>query len=197
MVEEAAPEVDGQEAIERFLVFWGGVPHQLLRALPLIRLQQLFQGNLMLTPATAGLEPWSQGLAAWYRRRSQEEGGATDRSLAFFEQARRVYADFFERYDVILTPVLRRPPSRIGDLAPTLPFETLLERCIDTVAYTPMHNAIGTPAISLPLWWSDEGLPIGSQFAADAGNERTLLELSYELEAAQPWADHWPPALAS
>ena len=195
-VVEAAPEIDGQEAIERFLVFWGGVPHQLLRALPLIRLQQLFKGNLMLTSSTAGLEPWSQGLAAWYRRRTREEGGATAISLDFFEQARRAYAAFFDRYDVILSPVLRRPPPKIGELAPTLPFETLLERCVDTVAYTPIHNAIGTPAISLPLWWSPGGLPIGSQFAARAGDERTLLELAYELEAALPWAQRWPPHAA-
>ena len=192
-VEEAAPEIDGKAAIERFLVFWGGVPDQLLKALPLIRLLQLFQGNVMTTPAAAGLEPWSTGLAKWRRVRAREEKDATERSLAFFEEAGRVYSAFFQRYDVILSPVLRRPPPLIGELAPTLPFDTLLERCVDIVAYTPIHNAIGTPAISLPLWRTPGGLPIGSQFAARAGDERTLLELAYELETARPWAAEWPP----
>ena len=52
---------------------------------------------------------------------------------------------------------------------------------------------MGTPAISLPLSWSAEGLPIGSMFTAKYGQERTLLELAYELEEAQPWADKKAP----
>ena len=64
---------------------------------------------------------------------------------------------------------------------------------ISYVAYTVVFNVAGMPAMSVPLGWSEQGLPIGSQFAAKTGDERTLLELAYELEEAQPWADKWPP----
>ena len=59
--------------------------------------------------------------------------------------------------------------------------------------YTPAHNAAGTPAMSVPLALSPAGLPIGSQFSAGVGRERTLLELAYQLEQARPWADRWAP----
>jgi amidase len=52
------------------------------------------------------------------------------------------------------------------------------------------------PAMSVPLTWNDAKLPIGSQFAAKVGDERTLLELAYELEQARPWAGNWAPCSA-
>ncbi|HEV7386899.1 MAG TPA: amidase family protein, partial [Phenylobacterium sp.] len=64
---------------------------------------------------------------------------------------------------------------------------------IDYVGYTPIHNVAGAPAMSVPLYWTEAGLPIGTMFATRAGNERTLFELAYELEAAQPWAQRNPP----
>ena len=74
-----------------------------------------------------------------------------------------------------------------------MPFDDLLERVATYSSYTPPHNAAGTPAMSVPLGMSPSGLPIGSQLAARRGDERTLLELAYELEQARPWADRWPP----
>jgi len=58
-----------------------------------------------------------------------------------------------------------------------------------------MHNVAGTPAMSVPLGRSDSGLPIGSQFAARAGNEQTLFGLAFELERAAPWAQRRPVAV--
>ncbi len=55
------------------------------------------------------------------------------------------------------------------------------------MSFTPINNATGSPAISLPLGHSADDLPIGIHFAAKEGDERTLLELAFELEAAQPW----------
>jgi amidase len=60
------------------------------------------------------------------------------------------------------------------------------------VAYTPLQNIAGTPAISLPLFQSNDGLPIGCMFAVDRSQEDTLLALAFELEAALPWAERWP-----
>ncbi|MFO1187867.1 MAG: amidase family protein [Alphaproteobacteria bacterium] len=59
-----------------------------------------------------------------------------------------------------------------------------------------MHNVAGTPAMSVPLHWTAEGLPIGAQFAAGRGREAMLLALAYELESAKPWIDRHPPVFA-
>jgi amidase len=61
------------------------------------------------------------------------------------------------------------------------------------LGYTPIHNAAGCPAMSVPLNWSERGLPIGAHFAAAPGQEALLLGLAYELERARPWHQRWPP----
>jgi amidase len=103
----------------------------------------------------------------------------------------------FKTYDALLSPVLRLPPYKIGWRSPTLDFDTLLNRFLDEVGYTPLHNAVGTPAMSVPLYWTRDGLPVGSQFAAWRGGEATLLGLAYELEEARPWAKNRPPVFAA
>lgn len=94
----------------------------------------------------------------------------------------------FDSFDVLMTPVLTAPPPGIGWLGPDVAFETLLERVMAMVAYTPMENLAGAPAIALPLGMSAGGLPIGLQFSARPGAERLLLELAYAIERARPWA---------
>ncbi|MEO1504367.1 MAG: amidase [Pseudomonadota bacterium] len=186
-VEEAAPQVDGEEAVKRFLVCWSAVPAMLRRNLWLLRLKEWNWAAV-----ENSFEPWTLGLAEWYQELAAREPDLVERSIAYFDRIAEAYDAFFTSYDVILSPVTRSPPVPIGEQAPTVDFETLLERSVDFVSYTPVHNAIGTPAMSVPLAWSADGLPIGLQFAAQRGAERTLLELAYELEAARPWADQWP-----
>jgi amidase len=94
----------------------------------------------------------------------------------------------FETYDVVLTPTLPDPPPPIGHFDATAGYDQIIERLTDWVAFTPLQNATGDPAISLPLTESASGVPIGMMFAAAPGRERTLLELAFELEEARPWA---------
>ena len=83
---------------------------------------------------------------------------------------------------------------KVGYIAPDTPFDTLLHRNRQVMSYTPVANGIGAPAMSVPLFQSSAtGLPIGSHFMAAPGADRTLYQLAYELEGAQPWADRWAP----
>jgi amidase len=137
------------------------------------------------------LEPWTLGLAEMLAKKPK---GALDEALAYFREVdRKVDAFFASGYDVWLTPVLRSPPPKIGEQAPTVPFDTLLERVTRYVSYTPVHNVAGTPAMSVPLGSTKSGLPIGSHFAARKGGEGALFALAYELEQARPWKDRRPP----
>lgn len=95
-------------------------------------------------------------------------------------------------YDVVLSPVLARPTPELGHLSPAVPFDELFRRLKEYVGYTPLANAVGNPAIALPLGNSSRGEPMGLQLSAAVGEDRRLLELAFELEAAQPW-----PSLSS
>ncbi|MFT4254181.1 MAG: amidase [Caulobacter sp.] len=95
-------------------------------------------------------------------------------------------------FDVLLSPVLAKPPPRLGWVSSQTPYETLVEHLRDYVGYTTFFNVVGAPAMSVPLHRSPDGLPIGSHFVAPINGERTLLELAFELEAAAPWRDRHP-----
>lgn len=177
-VEEAAPTVDGEAFADAFMVVWSSGA---AARLDVARRRELNPEDV--------LEPWTLGLAAAYEKLPDS---ALADALAYFEQMERLFEAFYSRYDVALTPTLAAPPVRIGEQAPTVDYATLYERVLDWVAYTPVHNAAGTAAMSVPLGWSSNGLPIGMQFSTQRGGERTLFELAYELEAAAPWADRWP-----
>jgi amidase len=102
--------------------------------------------------------------------------------------AGRVSARFYNQYDVVLTPTLATSTPRVGHLAASNDYETTLDRMLEWVAFTPLQNATGDPAISLPLTTTADGMPHGMMFAAAAGREALLLELAYELESARPFA---------
>jgi amidase len=100
---------------------------------------------------------------------------------------------FFQEWDVLLTPVVRSPVYKIGMRDQSrFSFQELEEILRDYVAYSALHNICGTTAMSVPLHWDSNGLPLGSQFAARIGGEATLLSLAYELEEARPWARKKP-----
>jgi amidase len=99
----------------------------------------------------------------------------------------REYAQVFERYDVVLSPVLAHTTPELGYLSPEHDFEVLFDRLVRYVSFTPLNNATGAPGISLPAGATALGLPIAVHLSANHGAERTLLELAFELEAAQPW----------
>lgn len=122
---------------------------------------------------------------------------ATDFVLAQRELQRlgREIATFQTHYDLILSPTMACLPAAIGELALRAgdPVEPYIQRTQAFAAFTSLYNATGQPAMSVPLYWNSEGVPIGVQFAARLGDEATLFRLAAELERAQPWSGRLPP----
>lgn len=101
----------------------------------------------------------------------------------------RVIAGMHEHFDVLLSPVLGRPPVPLGELDPNEDLARFGAAITSYVAFTGVANATGAPAMSVPLHWSAGGLPVGVQFQARFGGEATLLRVGAQLENAQPWWD--------
>jgi amidase len=174
--------IAGDEFITQFLTVWASSPADIVK----------MAQEAGLKPEDV-LEPWTTGLADFFNGLPKD---ALAKSLAYFGKVERQIADFMGDYDVWLTPVLAAPPPKLGEQAPTVAFDTLYQRTVDYVAYTPVHNVAGTPAMSVPLGMSKDGLPIGSQFAAAKGHDAMLLALAYELEQAAPWIERRPGVFA-
>jgi Asp-tRNA(Asn)/Glu-tRNA(Gln) amidotransferase A subunit family amidase len=101
---------------------------------------------------------------------------------------------FLQKYDVLLTPTMAAPPAKIGVLALDNPdFGAFAASVMSAVGFTQLFNASGHPAMSVPLSWNADGLPIGIQFAGRFGDEATLFRLAAQLEVARPWFDKRPP----
>jgi len=117
---------------------------------------------------------------------------ATDylEALHALYQTGRQFNRAMQGYDVVLTPTVPMPPIALGLMAPSNP-EGLTERRQAT-AFTQMANIAGNPAMSVPLYWNDGGLPIGIQFIGHYGDEATLFRLAGQLEQARPWFNRRP-----
>ena len=112
--------------------------------------------------------------------------------------ASRSIVSLWDEYDAIVTPALAQRPVRIGEIDSCSddPWEDF-HRSGEFTPYTALFNVTGQPAISLPLFHGDDGLPVGVQIAGRPAGEGPLLSLAAQLEAASPWADRRPPQRAS
>lgn len=182
VVEEARPDLDARtlEAAQRVIVA-GNVRAVLeLRAAALGR---------ELSPQDVEKMTWRTSLFG-------REATATDyaRSIGVIHRAGRVVGRFLARHDVLLTPTMCRPPHRLGELdTMTDDVETYVRVLYGTIAFTSPFNASGHPAMSVPLHWTADGLPVGVQFVGPFGDEARLLRLASQLEVAHPWAARRPP----
>lgn len=179
-VEEVKRPFDGPAVDRAFKLIWAYLAQDLVSSSRAV----LREGRLEDV-----LEPWTMNLGA-----SSDGLTLTDADQIFSEAATaaRALDEFYSRYDVLLTPVLKHSPLPLGALAPTQAFEPMYARMFDYVSYTPVQNLTGTPAMSVPLYMSENGLPVGSMFAAGRGQDELLLQLAFELEQAEPWAARWP-----
>lgn len=118
------------------------------------------------------------------------------RALQVMHGFGRQVAAMFEKFDVLLSPVLANPPLPLGRCSMQNPdVDTYAKELADELPFTPIYNVSGCPAISLPLFWNKDKLPVGVQFGAGFGNEAVLLRLAAQLEQARPWMDRKPPGI--
>ncbi len=132
----------------------------------------------------------SDPLTRYLARRFVRQAWRTPSALLGLRRSEAVYRKAFADLgvDLVLSPTLGHTTPRIGHLSPTVEFPEMFDRLVRYAAFTPLNNAAGAPAVSLPLGSTSDGLPIGVHFSALHGDERTLLEIAYELEDARPFA---------
>jgi len=202
-VEEASPEIDGAALAKAFLhVYFGQVAAMVAQAHAAGAKPEDFE-LLSRVLATLG---------------GAVSAGALTTHLLKWNEFARALARFHQRYDMLLTPTLAHPPVRHGQGDPSAVEQSLLglldrtgllgwltrmgwfDSTIDKIAldsmqyvpFTQLANLTGVPAMSVPLHWTTDGLPLGVQFVARMGDEVHLLQLAHQLETAQPWFDRLP-----
>jgi amidase len=114
------------------------------------------------------------------------------RAVQTFHRTGRQIGGFFERYDVLLSPTIARVSLPLGTVRMGGNPEAFQAELAPMVAFTSVCNVAGVPAMSVPLAWTADGLPIGLQFAARFGAEEMLFSLAAALERARPWRDRRP-----
>lgn len=184
-VEEASPVLMAEPLTNAFNLLWrAGAAAQ-------IDSVALLTGR---APAEDEFEPLTWALAQEGR-----EHGAPELLLAtsMLQIASLMLAAFHEQYDIWLTPTLGRPPVPLGtfDSRPDEPGSGF-EPAEEFAPFTALINGTGQPAMSVPLFWNDEGLPIGVHFVGRFGDEATLFRLAAQLEEARPWIQRRPPVSA-
>lgn len=184
-VEEGAPSISGGLLVENFLVVWSagcawtldGLAHRTGRGLSQDQFEDL----------TWGLYEKGKGVSASAYLLAQNA----------LQGIAREIARFMLNFDVWLTPTLAEPPLPLGsfDSPPGNPLKGLY-RAVDFVPFTRLSNVTGQPAMSVPLYWNAEGLPVGTHFVGRFGDEATLFRVAAQLEAARPWTARKPPVSA-
>lgn len=203
-VEEAAPQIDGAALARSYLhLYFGQIPAAVERAKALgAKESDLELMNRILV--TLGEHVSARRLTTELNR---------------WNDFARALGAYHQRYDVFLTPTLATPPVKHGTGDPSS-FEQgmlgflqgtgilgvlarlgLLDKTVDRIAtdnlravpFTQLSNLTGTPSMSVPLYWTPDGLPLGVQFVGPFGSEDKLLQLAHQLEQAQPWFDKLAP----
>lgn len=182
-VREAAPDVDVAEVTQVFLEFAGAAVRQMVAA------GRRETGR----PANHDtLEATTLKILEYAESRSAAQFVET---FDLMHRTSRVLGEFFTTCDVWLSPIMSIPPPVLGFLNaddPSLSAFEWMSKVVTACPYVAMFNQSGQPALSIPLYWNGEGLPIGTHLAGHLGDEETLFSLSGQLERARPWAHRRP-----
>ncbi len=178
---ERRPSFDGETLARAFTVIW---------ATDCASTIERISNMTGKKPSPDHYEPITWGLYEMGKKT-----GASDYIFAVqtLQRISRAVARFFLDFDIFMTPTLGEPPVVLGTF--DSPPDDLLKgwrRSARFVPFTPICNATGQPAMSVPLFWNEEGLPIGTHFAGRFGDEATLFRLAAQLEQARPWKNRKP-----
>ena len=192
-------------AVDETANLCAGLGHEVVEAAPSTDWETLWRSfTSMVASGTAwGIRDWARRTGrepdqedfepfVWEFAKRGRQMTAPDYLLV--QRLSREVATLFDDYDLWLTPTLGQPPVPLDTLTYSGgdPFE-LRRRVADFSPFTYISNVTGQPAMSVPLHWSADGLPIGSHFGGRFGDEATLFRLAGQLESARPWRERRPP----
>jgi amidase len=187
-VEDSYPAaLDDEQYVPLFLVRWtAGIAWNLA----------YWSGKTGRAIGPDDVEPSTWALAQAAREHS---GADYLRALEHHQTVARRAADWWaEGFDLLLTPTMGEPPTPLGAFEPPADDPTFpIQRAVPPAIFTAAFNSTGQPAISLPLHWNSEGLPIGVQLVAAYGREDLLIGVAARLEEARPWSERTPPLLTA
>jgi amidase len=177
---------EGGELIESFMVRW-----EAGQAATLSTLERVIGRAIEADQ----VEPLTWALAEAGQRHG---AGEYLNAVAQHQLVSRVIGGWLEtEFDLLLTPAVGEPPPPLGSYDDSGPDPmAAIRRAWPTAAFSGIFNATGQPAISLPLHWTEDGLPVGVQLVAALGREDLLIRVAAQFERARPWADRTPPTFA-
>ncbi|MFQ5554507.1 MAG: amidase [Acidimicrobiia bacterium] len=210
-VTEVRPRFDAEAMEDAFLVVWAALAASIFqlilaeaetrrggrfvrRRLGDWRAMQLITRLDRRKSGLDSFEPFTWGLARRSRQRKPADLMTADTTL---QAASFALHEMMRDYDLLLTPTLGTPPVRTGQIDQSAEWDDLDRTLRRYVPFTPIANFTGRPAMSVPLHWTDAGLPIGSHFIGGEGDDATLLAIAGQLERAMPWWDRRPPIASS
>ncbi len=184
-VEEKGLQIDVERLTPLFMTLWAAAQAWTADSLTSLTGHE---------PAAENFEPLTWALIEMGRGIS---AAAYLAAVTGLQALTRDLARQMEGYDLWLTPTLAEPPQPLGtfESPPDNPMYGII-RAAAFVPFTPVCNITGQPAMSVPLYWNENGLPVGTQFIARFGDEATLFRLAAQLEGARPWAERRPPVSA-
>jgi len=136
--------------------------------------------------------PMEEGTGHFVEMGNAVTGAEYAEAIQMNQRVGRLLGQFHQQYDLLLAPTLSRAPVPVGYIGEAPPAE-YADRLFGFMGDTGCFNQTGQPSVSLPLHWSDDGLPVGMMFTAAYGNDALLLQLAGQLEAVAPWWDRRPP----
>src|SRR5215469_6250031 len=180
-VTEAAPALDSKLLVESFMALWS------------VGVSEEIEGIALVTGRKQTSDQYEELTWALAEKGRAINGANYLLAVNALQRIARQIARFFLEYDVWLTPTLTEPPLLLGSLDARSGNPLYgIERALAWVPFTPICNATGQPAMSVPLHWNTDGLPVGTHFVGRFGEESTLFRLAAQLEEALPWRRRRP-----
>jgi amidase len=174
-VEQIKIPVDMGEMMKHYLNYYGFLAFMMTR----------FGKLIVKAPVNLSeVEPFTYGLANLFKKNIFDFPTSVNTLKNIVPELEK---QIFDQFDILLTPVTSIRTPEIGYLSPLLSSKEILKRSSFYAPFPGMQNATGAPALALPMGRDSRGLPLGMQFSAALGQDALLLELAFEIEAAQPW----------